>query len=236
MAANVFTLAAKAYDAGLVSLTDMTGGRGDTLGFTDADWLFFNAAGTQWTNPEIRMRKNQGGRKIAPFLITAGANTVSTTGNSPASFAHTFTRGTGDLQSGSTTFVGTGGLNVTCTLSQIGNGIGVTFPLSRDLQTFWWLGWVRNATCQASATMSDGSPCTTTPLALPVGAFNVYQPAWFECTFRGTYWQVEAGETVTINVTRTGGASANGQIHSRAFVLIPSVTPDRPKGMQPGSR
>jgi hypothetical protein len=231
MASSALTVSLKTYDAALVSLTTMTGGRGDVLGLTAADWLFFNAAGTQWTNPEIRMRKNQGGRKIAPFLVTTGG--TPTTGNSPASFAHTFTRGTGDLQSGSSTFVGTGGLNVTVTTSQFGSGIGVTFPLSRDLQTFWWLGWVRNATCQAAATTSDG---LTDSVALPTGGFNVYVPAWFECQFRGTYAQVQDGVTVTVNITRTGGATVNGQIHSRAWVLTPSVTPARPKGLPPGSR
>jgi hypothetical protein len=230
MAATVLTLALKTYDAALVNLTTMTGGVGATVGYTGADWIHTNTAG-HLSNLETCFRKKEGGRQIAPALVTTGG--TPTTASSPASFAHTFTRTSADMYSTGASFVGTGGCNVGVTTSQFGSGIGVTFPLSRDLQTFWWLGWVRNATCQAAATTSDG---LTDSVALPTGGFNVYVPAWFECQFRGTYAQVQDGVTVTVNITRTGGATVNGQIHSRAWVLTPSVTPARPKGLPPGSR
>jgi hypothetical protein len=226
MTSAILTLTAKAYDAGLTDLTSMTGPDAD--GYTGADWLYFNAAGTQWTNPEARFRKTQGARQINPAFVIAGANPSPTVSNSPASFAHTFTRTLGDGIGG--TIIGTGGLNVAVSSSELGNGIGVTFPLTRDLKTLWWLGWVRNATCQAVAAMSDGEVIVS-DLALPVGGFNVYQPAWYECTFRGNYQQVQNGETVTISTIRTGGATASGQIHARAYVLLPDVAPYRPRGI-----
>jgi hypothetical protein len=232
MAATVLTLALKTYDAALVNLTTMTGGVGATVGYTGADWIHTNTAG-HVSSPESCFRKKEGGRQIAPALVTTGG--TPTTANSPASFAHTFTRTSADMYSTGTSFIGTGGCNVGVTTSQFGSGIGATFRLTRDLQTLWWLGWVRNATCQAAATMSDGA-ATVSNLALPVGAFNVYTPAWFECTFRGTYAQVQNEETVTVNVIRTGGATVSGQIHSRAWVLLVPVTPPRPKGLPPGSR
>jgi hypothetical protein len=230
MAATVLTLALKTYDAALVNLTTMTGGVGATVGYTGADWIHTNTAG-HVSSPESCFRKKEGGRQIAPTLVTTGG--TPTTASSPASFAHTFTRTSADMYSTGASFVGTGGCNVGVTTSQFGSGIGVTFPLSRDLQTFWWLGWVRNATCQAAATTSDG---LTDSVALPTGGFNVYVPAWFECQFRGTYAQVQDGVTVTVNITRTGGATVSGQIHSRAWVLLVPVTPARPKGLPPGSR
>jgi hypothetical protein len=231
----ILTLTTKAYDAGLVNLTTMTGGPGLTIGHTGADWLHINS-NVQWNDPEGRLRKLNGGRQINPELVT-GVGATPTVGASPASFGHTFTRTatTDDEYDGGVAFGGTGGANITVVSTSFGSGAAVTFPLTRDLQTFWWLGWVRNATCFAYATMSDGAE-TVSDLALPVGAFNVYQPAWFEVTFRGNYAQVQNDETVTIEVLRTGGASANGQIHWRSSVLLTPVPAPRPKGLPPGVR
>jgi hypothetical protein len=231
MAATVLTLTAKTYDAALLDLTAMTGGNSLDIGYTGADWLHINN-NTLWNDPSIRIRKEQGNEQILPSLVTFGGNPAPTTSNGSAQ-SNVFTADTGDRTTGSAIFSGGIGVNVSNT--ELGNGVQVTFPLSRDLKTFWWLGHSRNGTFDATATLSDAS-ATVTPYSLPTAALNVQEPGWFEVTFRGTYWQVDAGVTVTIAITRTGGATASGQILCRPWVLLTPVPPSKPRGMPAGRR
>jgi hypothetical protein len=237
MPSPVLTLTNKTYDAALTNLTTMTGGLGTTIGYTGADWLNLNNA-TQWLTSWTRFRKINGGHQINPYLVTAGANPTPTlsNGSQPAG-PHNFAITAGDMdESGGVAFATNGSMAVNVADTELGNGIGVSFPLTRKLQTFWWLGNVRNGAHVVDATVSDGL-VTVAQLALPVGGFNVLQYAWFECTFRGTDAQVAADETVDIEITRLsspGGAA--GQVNWRASLLLTPVNPPKPRGMPAGRR
>jgi hypothetical protein len=209
----------------------MTDGNSLDIGYTGSDWLHINN-NTLWNNPEDRIRKEQGGEQILPSLVTFGGNPTPVTSNGAAQ-ANVFTADSGDRTAGSAIF--SGGLGVAVGPSELGNGIQVVFPLSRDLKTFWWLGHTHNGTYEASTTLSDASlgPLTYT---LPTAAVNVLEPGWFECTFRGTWFQVDDDVTVTIAITRTGGATSSGQILCRPWVLLTPVPPSKPRGMPAGRR
>jgi hypothetical protein len=234
---TVFTLTAKTYDAALLNLTTMTtDGAAWTLeqGYTGADWMHTNNS-TMFNNLEACFRKQEGGRQINPTLYISGANATPVVGSTPAR-TNVFTRTAADQAVNSVSFVGSGGASVNVPLADMGNGVELSFPLTRKLQTFWWLGHTRNGIYTVTATMSDGGGGSPLSLVLPAGAFNIYQPNWFEVAFRGTYAQVEAGESINIRIARTGGASATSLLSWRAAVLLLPVAPTKPRGRPAGRR
>jgi hypothetical protein len=229
---SYLNLVAKTYDPSLVNLTTMTGGDSSVLGDMRSDWLHTNDL-TDFNNQLTAFRKIQGGNRIQLYTVTAGGNPDPVIGNTPAR-TNVFTRTSTDMRASNppTSFVGSGGAAINVPLADMGNGIGVDFPLTRDTDTFWWLGHTRNGVYTVTATFSDASDGPDT-LVLPQGAFNSYEPNWFECSFRGTYAQVADGVTVSITITRTGGASATSAIHNRASVLLVPTPRPMPRGFSP---
>jgi hypothetical protein len=230
---TVFTLTAKTYDATLLNLTAMTGGSGVTNGYTGSDWVHMNNS-SMFSDSDAFFRKKEGGGQINPSLYISGANATPVLGNTPAQ-TNVFTRTAADQATNTVSFVGSGGASINVPLADMGNGFELDFPLTRKLQTFWWLGHTRNGIYTVDATMSDAAAGPLS-LVLPAGAFNIYQPNWFEVTFRGTYAQVEDDVTINIRVTRTGGTNATSALHNRAWVLLTPVTSPKPRGKPAGRR
>jgi hypothetical protein len=229
MGAAICTVAAKTYDDTLMGLnmTTMTGGSGATIGYTKSDWLYINSV-AGFTDLEASRRKIEGGRQIIPELFHSGADPDPTAANGGNLAINNFTADVGDRTTG--TFSTNSGLQVTASSSRINCGIKFVFTLTRETQTFWWLGHSRNGGWEASVTFSDAT--TSTPYALPYGASNVHVPAWFEAQFRGTWDQVDAGVTATVAITRVNtGISASGAVYNRALVLLQPTPAPRPHGM-----